>query len=97
MPIDVRDVKGLTQVDPALAAVITEALVAEQRDANDLARRQQLIGVLGILCGALISILFGYWSFLLLNAGHTIGGCVLGTGDLSALVAMFLSTNRRSR
>jgi uncharacterized membrane protein len=46
--------------------------------------------LMGQLSALVVALTFGWWSYLLVGAGHAVPGTLLGVADLGALVGLFL-------
>jgi hypothetical protein len=73
----------------------TRSLIELQLDRNHfLARHQVALQWTGLFLGFLITIGFLAVSGWLVNGGHDVSGCIIGTVDLVALVTIFVIGRR---
>ena len=95
--VRLTDLKMLHEAAPELASTVV-GIVKERADTlSCIEKRQQYVQVFGVISGLIVALTFGYWSFLLLQAGQTVGGSILGTADLGALVTAFIVSGQRKR
>jgi hypothetical protein len=85
---------SLAEKNLSLAEEVFSIVKERARTRSAIEKRQQLIQLLGIVSALVVAIAFGYWSYLLLSSGFIIGGSILGTADLAALVTAFIVGGR---
>jgi hypothetical protein len=70
---------------------LTERQSAHRQRLEWRALSQGLVrSYLGLGCGLVVAVAFGYWSYDLIRAGHEIAGSILGVADLGGLVGVFV-------
>jgi hypothetical protein len=95
--VSLTQLSSLHKASPELADKVV-AIVEQRANAlSEIETRQQYIQMLGVVSGLAVALMFGYWSFLLLQSGQTIGGSILGTADLGALVTAFIVSGQRKQ
>jgi len=93
--VRLTELQSLAETSPQLASDVV-AIVRERAETRSrVEKRQQYVQVLGAISALTVALSFGYWSFLLLQTGNIVGGSVLGTADLAALVTAFVASGRK--
>lgn len=95
--ISLTELNAIQQTNPKLASAVLEILGERAKTLSSIERRQQGVQVLGILSGVAVILTFGFWSFLLIKAGQTVGGSILGSVDLGATIAALIASGQRKR
>lgn len=93
--VRLNELESLAKNHPELAGQVVDIIEERARTRSAIEKRQQLIQVLGIVSALVVAITFGFWSYLLLSGGNTVGGSILATADLAALVTAFVVGGRR--
>jgi len=93
--VRLKELESLANNYPELAEKVVGIVEERARTRSTIEKRQQLIQALGIVSALTVAMTFGFWSYLLLSSGNTIGGSILGAADLAALVTAFIVGGRR--